>query len=345
MFPSFLDKLSSALRSMDIRMGNSVVNFPLDWLMLANGDAEPDDNIILFGFESKKREPILVAKVPRLPKNASMLQVEYNRLKDAWECLGSQAGFHLAQPLAMLYLDDQPVLVLSYVDGISFLRTSQKGFWQDSSQISSLFVDAAQVLREMNERTATSANAKDDAHTSFLPKINKFQELFSLSTQEIHALSELDDMLKNQHALVTHKVLLQGDFWHGNIVRGKHGKLLLLDWQYSRWCTDVSLDVYMFLLAAALSAVPRRSDRERAEDARKVLMRWRPDILPTYLSNYGKPVAYSLLDARHGMLLCCVEKAVRPVLDFGYIMDGSVWRALFSRLVDLHEESGFYDGI
>jgi len=346
MAASFLDKLSLALMSMGDLPEQLQPEIPVDWLILTNGEAEPDDNIILFGFKANKSIPTWVAKVPRSPKNAWMLQIEYDRLRDAWQCLGSQAGFRLPEPLALLTLDTQPVLIMSYLNGTSLLRTSSARFWRNTNQIRGLFVDAAQALREMNEHTAALVS-QHAVLSSFLPKIHRFQEVFVLSEREKAAVNEIIALQTVQASGVTHKVLLQGDFWHGNIVRGKpHGKLMLLDWQYSRWSRDVSLDVYMFLLSAALTAVPRRTDEERAEDAVKILLQWRTEILPAYLSAYGRPADYGLLPARHGLLLCCIEKAVRSVIDFGYSQKGdSVWRVLFSKLVDLSEGSGFYDGI
>ena len=347
MTASFLDELSLVLISAENPSDHFNIKLPVDWLMLTNGEAEPDDNIVLFGFEANKSNPTLVAKVPRSPKNAWMLQIEHDRLRDAWQCLGEQAYLRLPEPLAILSLSGQPVLVMSYLNGTSLLRTSQKRFWQNMNQTRDLFVDAAQSLREMNDITATLVRSDDDVRSSFLPKIIKFQELFSLSDTEQQILDEIAAMEKTQAAHVTHKVLLQGDFWHGNIVRGMpHGKLMFLDWQYSRWSKDVSLDVYMFLLAAALATVPRRSDEERAKGAIKTLFEWRAEILPAYLSAYGRPIDYSLLPARYGMLLCCIEKAVRSVIDFGHNQKGDlVWRMLFTKLVNISSESGFYDGI
>jgi len=344
---SFLEELSSALIKMENLTDHFNLKLPVDWLILTNGEAEPDDNIVLFGFEANKSSPTLVAKVPRSPKNAWMLQIEHDRLRDAWECLGGQAYLRLPEPLAILSLSGQPVLVMSYLNGTSFLRTSQKRFWRDMNQTRELFVDAAQSLREMNDITATPVRNDNDVPSSFLPKLIKFQELFALSKREQQIIHEIAAIEKTQAAQVTHRILLQGDFWHGNIVRGMpHGRLMFLDWQYSRWSKDVSLDVYMFLLAAALATVPRRTDEERAEGAIKTLFDWRAEILPTYLSAYGRPISYSLLPARYGMLLCCVEKAVRSVIDFGHNQKGDlVWRMLFSKLANISDESSFYDGI
>ena len=344
---SFLEELSAALIKMETPTDHFNFRLPVDWLILTNGEAEPDDNIVLFGFAANKSNPTLVAKVPRSPKNVWMLKIEHDRLQDAWQCLGEQAHLRLPEPLAMLSLSGQPVLVMTYLSGISLLRTSQKRFWQNKDQIRKLFVDAARSLREMNEITVTRVRSDDDVPSSFLPKLIKFRELFALSEREHQIIDEIAAMEKIHAEQVANKVLLQGDFWHGNIVRGMpHGKLMFLDWQYSRWSKDVSLDVYMFLLAAALATASRQSDEERAEGAIKTLFDWQADILPAYLSAYGKPINYSLLPTLYGLLLCCIEKSVRSVIDFGHNQNGDlVWRVLFSKLVNISDESGFYDGI
>ena len=133
----------------------------------------------------------------------------------------------------------------------------------------------------------------------------------------------------------THKVLIQGDFWHGNMIRDEaRGKLLFVDWQFARWSVDVSMDIYFFLLAGALSATENGSVEQRVMEAFQLLMSWRANVIPEYLSAYGKPERYVLLPQREGMLMCCVEKAVRSALEFGYShADDRLWRSLFAELV------------
>jgi hypothetical protein len=121
---------------------------------------------------------------------------------------------------------------------------------------------------------------------------------------------------------------------------------MFIDWQYSHWSTDVSLDVYLFLMAGALASVSQGSADEQARAAKDVLLKWRPQIIPAFLAAYGAADRFSLLPAKYGMLVCCVEKAVRTVLDFGYNQsDDATWRSLFSELINIPADSGFYDGI
>lgn len=320
----------------------------LRWMLMTNGEAEPDDNIIIFGFDDRSAKPALVVKVPRSPQNKWMLQTEYDRLTDAWICLGRErAVSRLPEPLAMFDVKGQPALVLSYLDGKSWLRTSQKKFWRDARQVRDLFTDAAHSLRELNEYTAIALKSGEASKLSFIPKIEKFRQINVLTDNESQALTDLIDQLAVRASTATHKVLLQGDFWHGNTIRGSvYGKLMLLDWQYSRWSTDISLDVYMFLLAGALATVPRRSDRERAKALIDVLFRWQSDLVPAYLAAYGQPTGFSLLPIHYGLLMCCIEKSVRSVMDFGYNQYGdSFWVALFSELVKLEYGNEFHENI
>jgi hypothetical protein len=62
-------------------------------------------------------------------------------------------------------------------------------------------------------------------------------------------------------------------------------------------------------------------------------------MIPEYLSAYGKPNHYGLLPPKQGMLLCCVEKAVRSALEFGYSHpDDALWRSLFTELMNWPDE-------
>jgi hypothetical protein len=97
-------------------------------------------------------------------------------------------------------------------------------------------------------------------------------------------------------------------------------------------------------MAGAL-ATSHGSPEERAHSTVKVLMEWRQNILPAYLAAYGNVDRYSLLPARLGMLVCCVEKAVRSIRDFGYNQfDDLIWRNLLTELVNIPDD-GFFDGI
>jgi hypothetical protein len=117
-------------------------------------------------------------------------------------------------------------------------------------------------------------------------------------------------------------------------------KLVLIDWQFARWSADVSMDVYFFLLAGALSATENGEVVQHAKDAFQLLDKWRKDIIPEYLFAYGVPEHYVLLPQKYGMMLCCVEKAVRSALEFGYSHpDDLVWRSLFAELMNWPNEN------
>ena len=78
----------------------------------------------------------------------------------------------------------------------------------------------------------------------------------------------------------------------------------------------------------------------------EVLLQWRPKIIPDYLEAFGKPDQYTLMPARYGMLCCCVEKAVRASMYLGFDqVNDLIWRLLFAELVNLSDESEFYNEI
>jgi hypothetical protein len=176
--------------------------------------------------------------------------------------------------------------------------------------------------------------------SNFQIKTDKFRELFQVNLEEEGVLSELASMVKKSVLEASHKVLIQGDFWHGNMMQDKkREKLMFIDWQFARWSVDVSMDVYFFLLAGALSASGEGPVDQRAKRAFHILSNWRADVIPEYLSAYGKPHGYVLLPQKYGMMLCCVEKAVRSALEFGYRHpDDLMWRYLFAELMNWPED-------
>lgn len=315
----------------------------IEWLMLSNGAADINDNVIFFGFEDASPEPAFVAKAPRLPSNAWIVQTEHERLVEIWERLGDEAANYVPKPVVFSSVDGLPVLVISYVRGDGFLYSNRKKFWQKPARVQMLTRDAAHSLRKLHNKISVPLEDNEQVHSDFFQKIDTFNEFFAPSNEERQTLSELTARYLSQTS--SYKTIIQGDFWHGNIIRNAvQDNLILVDWQYARWSTDVSLDVYLFLLAGAL-ALTKGTDAERARSTLKVLIQWQQEIIPTYLDTYGTPNNLSLLPFKYGMLLCCVEKSVRTILDFGYNQSGSLaWRYLFSEFVN-QPSDGFFNVI
>ncbi|HEX6033467.1 MAG TPA: phosphotransferase, partial [Anaerolineales bacterium] len=276
----------------------------------------------------------LVVKVPRLATNGWMLKTEYDHLVALWDCIGTDAANYVPKPYALTSLQAIPVLVISHVPGESLTRLSRKAFWGDSRKVMGLAKEAGRTLRELNRLTESPIDREEVLHTDFQTRADKFRELFKLNAEEDRALSELVQAVNERSKVASHKILAQGDFWHGNMIRNrKRGTLMFVDWQFARWSVDVSLDLYFFLLAGALSATGKGAAKERARTAYQLLSDWRSDVIPQYLAAYGSPEHYTLLPQKQGMLLCCVEKSIRSTHEFGYNhSDDLLWRYLFAEL-------------
>jgi hypothetical protein len=265
-----------------------------------------------------------------------MLETEYDRLTELWNCIGAEAAHYVPRPYGMTALQTRPVLMLSYVPGESLTRLTRRSFWGNSTQVSALAREAAHTLRALNQLTESPMGPGESLEFHFAEKADKFRELFQVTSEENKILADLAGRVETIRATASHKILIQGDFWHGNMIRNRrNGKLMFVDWQFAHWSVDVSMDVYFFLLAGALSATGAGAVQERAKDAFRLLSDWRADVIPAYLSAYGKPDHYVLLPQKYGMLLCCVEKAVRSALEFGYSHpDDLMWRHLFMELLN-----------
>ena len=196
-------------------------------------------------------------------------------------------------------------------------------------------------MLQLNRLTESKLERGESLESYFVEKAGKFRELFEITPAEDQVLSDLVKKVEDRVATASHKVLIQGDFWHGNMIRDeKRGSLMLVDWQFARWSLDVSMDLYFFLLAGALSAAGNGSVEQRAKEAFDLLSEWRANVIPEYLAAYGRPADYVLLPQRYGMMLCCVEKAVRSALEFGYShSDDWMWRSLFAELMNWPHEN------
>jgi len=337
---AFVDDLSSFVLSLN-EGKKELFLAPPHWMILSNGDADFHDNVIFFGFDAKKSDPVLVAKVARLVENGWMLRMEYDHLIEMWNCIGEDAESYIPKPYAMTTLQERPVLVISYVSGESLARLSPKSFWKDRKRVSALAKEAARSLRNLNRLTERPIGQFGSIESRFVEKAEKFRDLFQITGEEERALTAMVEALNIRTASAKHKILIQGDFWHGNMLRDKKRKnLMFVDWQFARWSVDVSLDLYFFLLAGALSATVNESAGQHAAGAFRLLNEWRKDVIPEYLFAYGVPEDYVLLPQKYGMLLCCVEKSVRSALEFGYSHpDDLVWRSLFAELMNWSNEN------
>ena len=334
MMRAFLEDLSAFASSISDG-GRSLFNAPFQWVCLANGDADFQDNVIFFGFDAGATDPVLVAKVPRVVKNSWMLKTEHDHLVDLWDCIGKTAVDYVPKSYGFTSIQDRSVLMISYVPGESLTRLTRKAFWADNRQVTALARQAAGTLRALNEMTARPVQQSVDISLTLQKNADGFRGLFELNKDEDRALSELVNAVNDKSRAISHEVLIQGDFWHGNMIHDKKGGTLrFVDWQFARWSTDVSLDVYFFLLAGALAATGGGPGGERAKQAFRLLNTWRTDVIPEYLAAYGRPDRYLLLPQKYGMMVCCVEKAVRSALDFGYShSDDLLWRSLFAELL------------
>lgn len=337
---TFIDSLTSHVSSILMEDQESAPHNYF-WVMLSNGIADVHECVIFFGFKNGEVTPSLVAKIPRLPEDAWVIRVEYERLAEVYDLVGlPDAMQHLPQPISYELLHGQPVMVTTYVRGENLLRASGEMIWKKQELVRVLAIDVAKSLRHIMDRTVKPLIDNDRPSPNFQKKAEKFRQMHSLTEDELCFVDNLVKEIADNELRATHKILLQGDFWHGNMIRGEvYGKLVFIDWQYAHWSTDASLDVYLFLLAASLATVPQeRSLMERVQGAVETLNAWQENLIPSYLSAFGEIDHYSLLPPRSGMLMCCIEKAVRASLDLGVDQENDlVWRFLFAELIKLQE--------
>lgn len=310
----------------------------IDWVLLSNGLTEFDENIIFFGFDGNSSVPIFVAKVPRLPSNIAVIQTEYQRLREMWERLGDDARRLIPQPIALSKIYHQPVLITSYVNGESLARLR---ITTDPDQFLKVSLKSAKTLRYILDKTMTPLKNGEIQASSFFEKAKKFKQMYPLQEAELKAIDELQKALRLAEERASHCVLTHGDYWHGNIIfQPESNTYMLVDWQYSCWTYDASLDVYLFLLAGALATVPNiETPQTRAQKAAQTLVEWK-GIIKAYLSEFGAPQGYSVLSLKLGMLLCCVDKGARASLELGFDREEDlVWFYFFRELFNLFENN------
>ncbi|MBL8100210.1 MAG: aminoglycoside phosphotransferase family protein [Anaerolineales bacterium] len=310
---------------------------PIDWVLLSNGLTEFDENIIFFGFDKASSIPIFVAKVPRLPRNIAVIQTEHQRLSEIWDRLGEEkAQFVIPRPISLSKIQNQPILVTTYVNGESLVRLR---ITNDPKKFLEFSLKAAKTLRYVLDKTITQLQPNELIQSNFFRKVEKFKQMYPLKTLEIKAVDELRSEIESTETQASHRILIHGDYWHGNIIlEPKFGNYMLVDWQYSCWTNDASQDVYLFLLAGSLATIPNAEDPQlRAKKASQALVDWK-EIIKAYLSEFGTSNSYNLLSLRSGMLMCCIDKGVRASLELGFDREEDlVWFYFFRELLNLFD--------
>ena len=333
---AFVDALTFYSLSLSLKMPGLSFRH-LDWVLLSNGASSLHECIIFFGIGTENTNPVLVAKVPRLPSDDWIIRTEYTSLVALWEQLGEQkAATRIPRPIDLVVLQRQPTLITSYIESGNLLHSSRKPNWQDTKQVIELATDAGKYLAEILDQTTTPLTAENHPISDFDKKAEKYKLMHTLLDAEIDAVSELKNVIGTIYRTATHKILVHGDYWHGNMIRAKsHGELMLVDWQYSHWHVDAALDVYLFLLASALAAAPQGDIPKKAHNAAEILLSWRDSVIPEFLSAFGKTGTYTLLPPRQGFLYCCIEKAVRASLAIGADQEEDlIWHFMFAELLN-----------
>lgn len=325
----YLSELAQATGCANGRPGS----FPSwQWVLVTNSDYGLHNNVLLFGLPGGSAVPTCVAKICRSPAANWVTEAEHNHLSALWQILGDEAAGCAPRPLSLHWRGRDLVFLMTYCPGRPLL-TERRAYWQDERRLHDLCGRAARTLRFLHDRTA-AAGRKSSTPFVFRAQVNAFQELYRPAAGEVDELAHLQATVEEAQLKARRHVLLQGDFWPGNIVENtRSGRLAVVDWQAARWSLDASQDVYLFLLAAAVEAAPPAAHDQRALAAARFLAAWSRALIPAYLDAYGRPSDYALLPLREGLLATCVEMATRPYLTFGIQQDdGLLWRALFAEL-------------
>lgn len=314
----------------------------LGWVLVSNGGTYEHDSVILFGILAEKTSsPEFVAKVTRLPLHSWILEIEYNSLSILWNCMGeSFSEKHFPKPLGLLSYENQRALLISYLHGESMLKTSGASLWMDIENLSPFTLEIAEFLNRIFCSTITSTSYENYPSFEFSKRVEQFRMMYPLTDTHKRNIENILNKLNENLSNGNERVLLHGDFWHGNLIHEKKSKnLMVVDWQYARWSSDVSLDVYLFLLAGALAISHGSSLEEISQSLINVLHLWKDKIIPEYLRIFRCSKVYSLLPIKEGMLFCCIEKATRSKMDFGISQhDDMLWWHIFNEIIDMDIE-------
>lgn len=307
----------------------------LNWVLLTNGGSALHDNVIFLGVPLGQREPALVAKTCRWPAHNGTIRQEFEQLTAVWQHLDQRASGVIPRPLHLGQVGQDLVLVTDYFTGQEMTEALQRwaGQANEAELLGAAFQNVARWLGWFHRQTAVSRTA--DLCCPFSHYADIFREMFELNAREQAALTDLVAQKEAAQAKASQQILQHSDFWPGNIIlRPTDERIALIDWQFSRWTTDASYDLYFLPLASGVALVRGADPVDRAQRIGQRMRQWQQTWLPDYFGNYGQPTGYTLLSPEAGFCACCVEAASRPMATFGVEQDDALlWRQIFAELI------------
>jgi hypothetical protein len=186
-------------------------------------------------------EPVMVAKVPRLPELSDSIEREVQNLREI-QALRPQGYDSIPRVLAFEPFRGYPVLIETALPGPLL---SPEIVRRNPEQHTSAVIDWLIDLHQVSVSTS-------DWYEHIAEKPLRYLEQH-LASEEAHVLVQLRKILEPLKTAALPFVLEHGDLSHPNLILLKSGGIGVVDWELSEIRGMVGLDMFFFLSYVAFS--------------------------------------------------------------------------------------------
>ncbi len=206
---------------------------------------EASCHVIFIIFPSGKTQPLLVAKIPRMPQLGERLTHEASVLKTIQKL--RTGGFQsIPQVINYDYYQGYPVLLETALNG---RLISPEVIRRDPERI-------IQITRDWLLEIQSNSTGPHDDHwyEVFVESpLLALRDIFPLTTKERDLVNQCEQYLVVLKETSLPYVLEHGDLSHPNLILTEHGSLGVLDWELATIRGLIASDLFFFLGYAAFS--------------------------------------------------------------------------------------------
>lgn len=241
-------------------------------------------HVLFFVLAESRRQPVLVAKVPRLAGDSSQLDKEAHNLRRVQAL--RERGFE-SIPKLIAYEDffGNRLLIETAVEGLPLRPNRVRRYTTES------ICAPMNWLSELHEASIQSADRGSEwLSVTIESSLSVLDGVFAGHEDEAALIESTRGIVESLSREKVPFVFEHGDFGAPNILRGTDGKIGVVDWELAEFPGIPAVDSFFFLNFVAFSRTRARSNAEYLSAFREAFFGpdpWTQEWLSRYCARIG----------------------------------------------------------